>query len=260
MSETMRGKAVIVTGASSGIGRSIAVELGGAGAELWLVGRDRGELEATAALIRAAGGPDAHVEPMDLRERGPLAALVERVGKSHPYLFSLVSNAGVMFPEPIMSGTIDRWQAMLDINVMAMLEGSKAAVEAMRAHGQPAHLINVGSLQARFEEPGVYGLSKYAAEVIAATLRAELEQDDIRITAVIPGGFVTQLARGFQPEQLATIAASFEEKGLSFGGPGTEKVLGDPQHIANVVRYVLEQPIDIHIQEILIRPPVNTKA
>lgn len=260
MTETLKGKAVIVTGASSGIGRSVAVELGKAGAELWLVGRDKAELDATAAMIRDAGGPQAHAESMDLRQRGPLAGLIARVGNSHPHLFALISNAGVMYPEPILSGTVDRWQAMLDINVMAMLEGCKAAVEAMRAHGKPGHLINVGSIQGRFEVPGVYGISKHAAEAIGASLRDELEQDDIRATTIVPGGFATQLARGFQPEQLATVAAAFEKEGLTFGGEGTERLVSDPQHIANVVRYVLEQPIDIHFQEIVIRPPVNTKA
>ena len=260
MAQPFAGKAIIVTGASSGIGRSIAVELGAAGADLWLVGRDAGELAATAAMIGDASGSTAQCISMDLRERGPLADLVARVATEHPHLFALINNAGVMYPEPILSGSVDRWQAMFDINVMAMLEGCKAAVEAMRAHGKPGHLINIGSVQARFEVPRVYGITKRAVEAIGETLRDELEQDDIRVCTVVPGGFATQLARGFQPEQLATVAASFEQHGVAFGGPGTEKLVGDPQHIANAVRYVLEQPIAINLQEIVIRPPISTKA
>lgn len=260
MASSFAGKAVIVTGASSGIGRSIAIELGAAGADLWLVGRDSGELSTTAAMIADAGGPEARSAPMDLQQRGPLADLVAEVAASHSHLFALVSNAGVMYPEPILSGSVDRWQAMFDINVMAMLEGCKAAVEAMRAHGKPGHLINVGSVQSRFEVPGVYGMTKRAVEAIGASLREELEQDEIRVCTVVPGGFATQLARGFQPEQLAKVAEAFTEQGLEFGGPGTEKLIGDPQHIANAVRYVLEQPIAINLQEIVIRPPVSTKA
>lgn len=254
------GKAVIVTGASSGIGRSIAVELGRQGAELWLVGRSAEELANTAAMIAEAGGPEAHAAAIDLRQRGPLADLVADVARRHPYLFAIVNNAGVMYPEPILSGSVDRWQAMIDINVLALLEGSKAAVEAMRAHGKPGHLINIGSVQAGFEVPGVYGATKQAVEAIGASLRDELEQDDIRVATVIPGGFATQLARGFQPEQLATVAAAFEKQGVSFGGPGTERLIGDPQHIANMVRYILEQPIDFNIHEVVVRPPVNTRA
>jgi NADP-dependent 3-hydroxy acid dehydrogenase YdfG len=165
-----------------------------------------------------------------------------------------------MHPEPIMSGTIDRWQAMLDINVMAMLEGCQAAVLQMRQHRKPGHLINIGSLQGGFEVPGVYGISKKAAAMITASLRAELEQDDIRITTVIPGGFTTKLARGFVPEQLAAMVERFAASGLEFNGPGSERILGDPQHIANMVRYILAQPIEINIEEVIIRPPVDTKA
>jgi len=254
------GKAVIVTGASSGLGRAMAVELGGAGAELWLVGRSEPDLRATAAEIAAAGGPAAHAVPMDLRQRGPLAALIAKVGAAHAHLFALISNAGVMHPEPIMQGSMDRWQAMLDINVMAMLEGCHAAVGAMRAHGKPGHLINIGSVQGRFEEPGVYGISKHAATMITATLRAELEHDDIRVATVIPGGFATNLIRGFQPAQIAKVAGGLQAMGLEFGGPGSERVVSHPQHLAKMVRYILEQPIDVNIEEVIIRPPISTKA
>ncbi|MEO0030444.1 MAG: hypothetical protein RIS94_202 [Pseudomonadota bacterium] len=260
MTQNLQGKAVIVTGASSGIGRSIAVELGKAGADLWLVGRNAGELEATAAQVREAGGPQAHLAPMDLRQRGLLADLVLDVERQHAHLAGLINNAGVMFPEPILRSSMERWQTMFDINVLAMLEGCQAAVEAMRRQGRSGHLVNIGSVAARFEVPGVYGITKRAVELIGETLRHELEHDDIRVTTIVPGGFATQLARGFQPEEMAAIAANFDKLGLEFGGAGTEKVVADPQHIANMVRYVLTQPIDINIQEIVIRPPISTKA
>lgn len=254
------GKAVIITGGSSGIGRSIAVELGKAGADIWLTGRSPEELATTAEMIQSAGGPPARFEVIDLQNRGLLADLIQRVSAEHPHLFALINNAGVMYPEPILSSSIDRWQAMFDINVMAMLEGCKAAVEAMRGHRKPGHLINVGSVQARFEVPGVYGITKQAVEAIGVSLREELEQDDIRVATIIPGGFATQLSRGFQSEQLANVAASFTKHGVEFGGPGTERLVSDPQHIANIIRYILEQPIDLNIQEVVIRPPVSTKA
>lgn len=260
MTDDFGGRAIIVTGASSGIGRAIAVELGRGGAELWLVGRTGAELAQTARMIAEAGGPQAHMAELDLRQRGELAALVRQVGAAHPHLFALVNNAGVMHPEPIMSGSMERWQAMFDVNVLAMLEGCKAAVEVMRGHGRPGHLVNIGSVQARFEVPGVYGITKQAVEAIGVSLREELEQDDIRVATVIPGGFATQLARGFAPAQLATIAGNFKARGLDFGGPGTERLIADPQHIANMVRYILCQPIEINIQEVIVRPPVSTKA
>ena len=251
------GKAVIVTGASSGIGRIVAVELARHGADLWLIGRAQAELEETARQIAAAGGATAQVAAMDLQQRGPLARLIEEVGASHPHLFALISNAGVMHPEPILDGTIDRWQAMFDVNVMALLEGCKAAVEVMRAQGKPGHLVNIGSVAARFEAPGVYVATKRMVEQIGATLRLELELDDIRVVTIVPGGFATQLSRGMLPETMARVVESARSKGLKLGGSNPEKMISDPQHIANVVRYVLEQPIDLNIQEIVIRPPVS---
>lgn len=253
-------KAVIVTGASSGIGRSVAIELARAGADLWLVGRSADELAATAQMIAEAGGPTATSVPLDLRSRGGLGQLVADVAAQHPHLFALVNNAGLMHPEPIMQGTIDRWQAMLDVNVLATLEGAKAAIEAMRAHGKPGHILNVSSVAARWEVAGVYGASKQMVESIGASLRQETERDDIRVTTIIPGGFATQLSRGLNPEQLATVAGTFERLGIGSEGQSLSKVIGDPQHIANAIRYVLEQPIEINFQEILIRPPIDTKV
>ncbi len=259
MSE-LKGRAVLVTGASSGIGRSIAVELARAGADLWLVGRSRAELDATARMIDAAGGPAARAAVIDLAERGPLAELIAEIGRTHPHLFAVVGNAGVMHPEPILSGTVERWQSMFDINVMAMLEGCKAAVEVMRAQGKPGHLINIGSVQARFEVPGVYGITKRAVEAIGESLRDELERDDIRVCTIVPGGFATQLARGLRPEELSGLADLAERKGITLSGEGSEQVMSDPQHIADMVRYVLGRPIELNIQEIVMRPPVSLKA
>ncbi len=260
MTDSFAGRAVIVTGASSGLGRAIAVKLAAAGAELWLVGRSEEELANTAQMIADAGGPPARIAAMDLRQRGPLAALVKQVGASHPHLFAMINNAGVMHPEPLLSGTIERWQAMLDINVMAMLEGSQAAVEAMRAHGKPGHIINIGSVQGRFEEPGVYGISKKAAEMIGETLRTELENDDIRVATIVPGGFATQLMRGFLPETVANLGSNMAAAGIDPESADMARVIGDPVHVANAVQFILETPVAVNIQEMVIRPPVSTKA
>lgn len=260
MGKSLEGRAVVVTGASSGIGRAIAIDLGAHGADVCLVGRSEEELARTAELITQAGGPKPTAVGMNLQERGPLGDLIDRIGKEHPHFFAVINNAGVMYPEPLMEGTIERWQAMLDINVMAQLEGSQAAVRAMRAHGKPGHVINIGSVQGSFEEPGVYGISKKAAEMIGATLRKEVERDDIRVSTVVLGGFATNLARDFNPETMSNLAGNLERLGIDPQSTDMSKIVGDPQHVANVVRYILEQPIDINLHEVFIRPPISTKA
>ncbi|MET0660539.1 MAG: SDR family oxidoreductase [Steroidobacteraceae bacterium] len=250
------GQSVIVTGASSGIGKSIAQRLGAAGYELWLVGRSVEGLNATAADIARAGGPNAHCEPLDIAKPGALAELVLRVGELHPHLFALINNAGIMHPESVMTGSPQRWRAMFDVNVLAPAEACRAAVQVMRRQGGPGHLINVSSVAAHWDTGGPYGASKRALEMISSTLRGELERDNIRITTVVPGGFATQLGRHFEPESFQRIAESMRSKGLE---PGVnELTVGDPDHIARAVLYILEQPVSINIERIVIRPPVDT--
>ncbi|MEJ7933231.1 SDR family NAD(P)-dependent oxidoreductase [Sphingobium sp. AN558] len=252
------GKTIIITGASSGLGRAIAIRLGSAVADLWLTGRSQAELNVTASMVVDAGGPPPQTRAIDLAERGPLAALVAEAAGTSDHLFALINNAGLMFPEPVMQGSVDRWTAMLSVNVLAVLEGAQAAVAVMRTHGKPGHIINIGSVAARWEETGVYGATKKMVENITASLRGETEQDDIRVTTIVPGGFATQLARGFQAEQLATVQQSFVQQGIGPDGAGAHRLVSDPVHLANAVAYVLEQPIDINIQELVIRPPVAT--
>jgi NADP-dependent 3-hydroxy acid dehydrogenase YdfG len=251
------GRAAIVTGASSGIGRAIALRLGAAGMELWLVARSAEGLKETAALIEKTAGP-THCEPLDLQQKGAIGSLIARVGASHPHLFALINNAGVMHPEPIMSGRMDRWQAMFDINVLAPVEGCRAAVEVMRRQRRPGHLINIGSVAARFDNGGVYGASKLALEMIGRSLREELELDDIRVTTIVPGGFATNLGRDVEPETWAAITKNLQTKGVEMGGAQAKRLLGDPDYIARAIEFVLDQPVDINFEQMTIRPPVNS--
>ncbi|UCV23613.1 SDR family oxidoreductase [Ferribacterium limneticum] len=252
-------RAVIVTGASSGIGRAIAEQLGKAGFRLWLLGRSAEGLAATADSIKAAGGLAPHCEIIDIQEAGRLAGLVEKIGQTHPYLFALVNNAGVMHPESILSGTPARWRAMFEINVLAPLEACRTAIEAMRRHGQPAHLINISSIAAQWEDGGVYGASKRALETISGTLRLELEHDDIRVATIAPGGFTTQLGRHLETETIRKISASIRSKGIEPSATD-KRLMGDPNYIAHAVLYILEQPININIEKLVIRPPIDTRC
>jgi len=252
-----KGRSGIVTGASSGIGRSIAQTLGAAGMELWLVGRSATELGLTAEAIDATGGPEAHCISMDLSERGALAALVSEVGECHTNLFALINNAGVMYPEPIVEAEPERSYEMFMINVLAPMEGCRAAVEVMRRHGSTGHLINISSLAGRNDRYGAYSVSKAAVNQLGRALRKELEQDDIRVTTIIPGGFATQLARGFSEEYLARFVTAAAAVGFDPEGEDAQRILGNPQHVADMVRYVLEQPIDLNLEEITIRPAVS---
>jgi len=257
MDQTFSGKAGIVSGASSGIGRAIAQVLGAAGMELWLVGRSAAELKVTSSAIVDAGGPSAHCVAMDLAASGALANLVTEVGERHRYLFCVINNAGVMYPEPVVDADPARWHEMFGINLMTPMESCRAAVQQMRKHGKPAHLINVSSLAGGEYVYGAYGVSKAGLTHLGRTLRTELQNDDIRVTTIIPGGFASNLVRGFDAASLEKLRAASGKLRLDLSGPDVRKVLGDPAHIANAIKHVLESPIEINFEEITIRPAVD---
>lgn len=258
MSKVFEGRAAIVTGASSGIGRTIAQRLGRAGMKLWLVGRSAEQLQVTATSIKELGGEDPHCIPMDLAEAGALAGLVRRVGEAHPYLFAMINNAGVMYPEPMLEAEPARWHEMFAINVLTPMESCRAAVLQMRRHGKAGHLINLSSVAGRDDRYGAYGVSKAAVNHMGTTLRRELEGDDIRVTTIIPGGFATNLARGFTEETLAQMEQKQAQGGLDPTSPEARKFLGDPEQIASLVEYILQLPIELNIDEVSIRPAIST--
>jgi NADP-dependent 3-hydroxy acid dehydrogenase YdfG len=251
-------RAAVVTGASSGIGAAIARAMGAAGFRLWLVGRSAEGLKTTAVAVQEAGGAEPQCKALDLTEPGALAGVIKQVGEAHHHLFALVNNAGVMHPEPILAGTPERWRSMFDLNVLAPLEGCRAAIELMRRQGGPGHLINLSSVAAQWDDGGVYAASKRALEIISSTLRLELERDDIRVTTVVPGGFATRLGRHLEPVTLERIGESMKAKGFEPDRVPDERMLGDPAHIARAVMYILDQPTSINIERIVIRPPVST--
>lgn len=245
----LRGRAGVVTGASSGIGREVARRLGAAGMELWLVGRSSEGLEETARMIAEAGGPAAHGRPMDIAAPGALAAAIE--GVEHGNLSLLVNSAGAMFPEPLLSADPARWRELFDVHVIAMLEGCQAAVRRMREHRNPSHIINVSSLTARWDAGGAYGAAKLAVESLTRTLRKELERDAIRMSVIVPGGFRTNLARGYAPEELEMLGREIEKLNAPI-----EHLLGDPDEIARVIEYIVSAPPEINLSEVVIRPPI----
>ena len=257
MSTEFSGRAAIITGASSGLGRATALRLGKAGMECWLVGRSSSELEKTADGIRVAGGPGSHCVALDIAREGALAELVDEVGQQHPWLFALVNNAAVMYPEPIVEADPARTRELFSIDLLSMMESCQAAVRQMRKHGRPGHIVNISSLASRSDLYGAYGIVKIAVNHLGRTLRRELEGDDIRVTTVIPGGFATNLARGFSASALELAAGVMQKKGYDLQGPDARRLMGEPDDVARMIEYILQQPIDLNLEEVVIRPAVS---
>jgi NADP-dependent 3-hydroxy acid dehydrogenase YdfG len=263
--QSLKGRTAIVTGASSGIGRAIAIRLGGAGAHVFLAGRTESALKEGVQAVEKAGGRGTAVA-FDARDVKQVQALVEKALKATDRVDIMVNNAGLSFPSSIIDGDPERWREMLEVNVLALLAGSQAAIRAMRACGASGHVVNISSTSGRGDATGVYGSTKWAVNSIATTLRKELENDKIRVVNIIPGAVATNFARNFPPEFVQGIASSLGIKAnIEPGKPVAPDVLdqiaaagklflASADDVARAVLFAVTQPIELNIFEMVVRP------
>ncbi len=264
--QTLSGKTAIVTGASSGIGRAIAEQLGASGAHVYLASRSHAPMEESKKKIAEAGG-EATIVVLDVRDVQQVRELVNGALRDTGRVDILVNNAGLSYPGAIADEEPGHWRAMLETNVLGLLVGSQAAIRAMRQCGAEGHIVNISSIAAQRRDSGVYGATKHAVNCISATLRSELEEDSIRVINVMPGAIATNFARNFDPEFLAGfIKASGVEVELKRGEklpdevlekiqPIMKQLLGSPEDVASAVLYAVTQPIHVNSADIVVRPP-----
>ncbi len=265
MSESLGGKTAIVTGASSGIGRAIALRLGVAGASMFLAGRTKAALDEAAAEIAKSGGKATAVA-LDVRDPRQVQGLVDGAVRDTGRLDIMVNNAGLEFPSTIIDGDVERWREMLETNVLALLVGCQAAVRAMRKCGAQGHIVNISSVAGRSEASGVYGATKWAVNSIATTLRKELENDSIRIVNIMPGAVATNFARNFPPQVVKGIVQGFGididlKPGQTLPPEAIDRIaqagklmLASADDVARAVMFAVTQPIELNIFEMVVRP------
>lgn len=183
----LTGSTALVTGAGRGIGRSCALALAGAGAEVWLTARSKEELDAVATEIRHAGGT-AHSAPCDVTDTAALRTLIGGI----PTLDILVNNAGGNTPEPFLEVTPERLNELLALNVGAMFFAAQAAARKMLEHPGRASrggvVINMTSQMGHVGQSlrSVYVMSKHALEGLTKTVALELAPMGIRAISIAP--------------------------------------------------------------------------
>lgn len=262
----LTGQTAIITGASSGIGLAIAKQLATVGAHVFLAGRTAEPMEETKRAIEQQGG-SASVMTADVRDPLQVEQIVATAVKQTGRLDIMVNNAGLEFPSTILAGKPEEWRAMLETNVLALLVGCQAAVMAMRECGAEGHIINISSVSAQRRNSGVYGATKHAVNVISASLRDELEEDDIRVTNILPGATATNFARNFPApfvEKMIEMSGTeltpkrgehYSAETLDEFAKNMKKNLCSADDIANAVIYVVSQPINVNVADIVVRPP-----
>jgi NAD(P)-dependent dehydrogenase (short-subunit alcohol dehydrogenase family) len=181
---------IVVTGASSGIGRATAVRLGRRGNTVVLAARRAAELESVAAEITAAGGA-ALVAPADVTDPLAVNALVERALTVDGRIDALINNAGVGCDSSILSGEEDV-RAVVEVNLLAPIRLMRAVVPIMREQ-RSGSIVNIGSVAGEIGIGGVYSASKFGLRGINDSVRRELAGTGIGVTLVEPGYIATDL-------------------------------------------------------------------
>ena len=239
---TVNGKVMVITGASSGIGEASALLLAERGARVVLGARRTDRLQALVDRIVASGG-DAVWVRTDVKQRGDLSQLVKLACDRYGKLDVLISNAGVGPISPLDELRVEDWEDMIDINLKGVLYGIAAALPIFRKQGF-GHFINTASVAAHRIVPNmaVYAGTKIAVRAISEGLRQEAG-DKLRVTVISPGFTRTNFAESMTNQNVkAQIVASMEKFAMS------------PDAIARAIAFAIEQPADVDIGEIIVRP------
>lgn len=235
-------KVVVITGASSGIGRATAKYLAERGATVVLGARREKELVTVVGEITAAGGK-AFYKATDVRQRGDLEALADLAINRGGKLDVLVNNAGIGPLSRFDALRVEDWDAMIDVNIRGTLYGIAAVLPVFQRQ-ESGHIINIVSTAGIKILPtmGVYAATKNAVRTITEALRQEAGPH-LRVTEISPGMISTNFADSMT--DLVTKAALNKRLG---------EVAISPDAIARGVAYAIEQPADVDVGSIVIRP------
>jgi NADP-dependent 3-hydroxy acid dehydrogenase YdfG len=239
----IQGKVILITGASSGIGESTARVLAGKGARVVLGARRTDRLEKLVREIRDAGH-EAHFRGLDVTSLKDVQEFTGFALETHGRIDVVVNNAGIMPLSKLEELKIDEWNRMIDVNIRGVLHGIAAALPLMKKQGQ-GHFINVSSTAGHtvYATAAVYSATKFAVLAISEALRQE--NDRIRVTVISPGVTESELAESVSDAGAREVVKEFR------------RVAIPADAIARAIGFAIEQPDDVDVSEIIVRPTAN---
>jgi NAD(P)-dependent dehydrogenase (short-subunit alcohol dehydrogenase family) len=243
MARELQGKIAIVTGASHGIGRSIAEMFAAEGARTVLVARRAALLEEVAAGIKTKGG-EALALPADLTREDEIVELFATVQKTFGRLDVLVNNAGIATHRETEDISLDYWRAALDINITAPFLCSREALRIMKAQmPQGGRIINIGSVSAKTPRPDSlpYTVTKFGLQGMTHQLTMDGRKHNIVASIIHPG---------------ATLSSFTARRGRTTAGPGErpDDYVMAAEEVAKVALLMATLPGEVNLYEATILP------
>ena len=242
-------KTVFITGATSGIGKASAVAFAKSGYKLVLCGRREDRMtEIQEELSKLV---PVHTLLFDVRDKLAVAESIASLPTEFAKIDILVNNAGNAHGlDPIQTGNLDDWDAMIDINVKGLLYVSRAIIPMM-IENRAGHIINIGSTAAKEVYPNgnVYCASKHAVDALNQGMRMDLNQYGIRVGGIHPG----------------LVETEFSEVRFKGDSDRAEKVYPgfsplQPEDIADIILFVVSRPYHVNIADLVVMPTAQASS
>lgn len=241
-------KTALITGATSGIGRATAHEFAKQGINLILCGRRQERLDIDERALEKL--TDVHTLNFDVRDKNQVQKAISSLPKEFKQIDILINNAGNAHGlDPIQSGNIDDWDAMMDINVKGLLYVSKAVIPQMTDR-QSGHIINIGSSAGKevYPKGNVYCGSKHAVVAITEGMRIDLNPFGIKVSAINPGLVETEFSKvRFKGDAVAdTVYKGY--KALQ------------AEDIAEIIYFTVSRPVHVNLADVLVFPTAQASS
>ena len=242
-------KTALITGATSGIGKATAQLLAKNNFNVILCGRREDRLEELAQEL--SNITQVHTLCFDVRDKEAVSNRISSLPTAFSNIDVLINNAGNAHGlDPIQTGSLDDWDAMIDINVKGLLYVSKAVIPGMIAK-KSGHIINIGSIAGKEVYPNgnVYCASKHAVDALNQAMRIDLNPYGIRVEAIHPGAVETEFSEVRFKGDTSRAASVYN---------GFEPLRAED--IADIIHFVVTRPYHVNIGDLLVLPTAQAAA
>ncbi len=242
---------VLITGATSGIGRATALRLAKEGYRLILAGRRHVTLKKLTAYIESKYNTECLAIPVDVRNYSGLKSAFAEIPEEWKQIGVLVNNAGLAAGlDPVHEGSLDDWNQMIDTNIKGILHVTKLVAPGM-IERKKGHIINIGSIAGKevYPKGAVYCATKHAVEALTLGMRQDFVPYGVKVSSVCPGAVETEFS-------LVRFKGDADRADKVYDGFQPLEA----EDIADVIQYIITRPAHVNIQDVLVMPAAQASA